>query len=325
MTVPFGTPVVLLIFNRPAETAAAMAAVRAVRPAHLLIVADGPRPDRPDDIRACAAARAAAQAVDWPCETEWHASATNLGCRQGVARGLDWVFSRVTEAVIVEDDCLPDPSFFHFCADLLARHREDRAVMSICGHRCEGPDEHDGASYVFSRYPSSWGWATWRRAWQLYDPALAGWADLRSTDWLEAILGDPAAVAYWQRTFDQALVGVDTWDHAWVFSHWLHQAVAIRPRVNLVRNIGFGPDATHTRDALHPLATRPAATMSFPLRHPVDGRRDEAFDRRLEWVLFSGMHRRALAEARQRIHAGRHRLIGMTPDHEPHQAVAPRA
>ena len=305
MPTPFATPVVLLIFNRPAETAAAVAAIRAVRPSRLLIVADGPRPGRSDDIQTCAAARAAADTIDWPCAVDWHESATNLGCRARVASGLDWVFARVTEAVIVEDDCLPDPSFFHFCADLLARHRDDPAVMSICGHRCDGPDEHDKPSYIFSRYPSSWGWATWRRAWRLYDPNLVRWPHLRSTDWLEEFLGDAAAVGYWRRTFDQAAAGADTWDHAWLFAHWLHQAAAIRPRVNLVRNIGFGPGATHTRAAAHPLAARPAAAVSFPLHHPADGRRDESFDRRLEWVLFSGMHRRALVEAQHRIHAAR--------------------
>lgn len=306
MATSFTTPVVLLIFNRPAETAAAVAAIRAVRPSRLLIVADGPRPGRTDDTRNCADARAAARAVDWPCTIEWHESATNLGCRRRVASGLDWVFARASEAVIVEDDCLPDPSFFHFCADLLARHRHDPAVMSICGHRCDGPDEHDAPSYVFSRYPSSWGWATWRRAWGLYDPTLARWAELRTTNWLETILGDAAAVSYWQRTFDQAAAGADTWDYAWVFTHWLHQAAAIRSRVNLVRNIGFGPAATHTLEASHPLAARPAAAASFPLRHPADGVRDESFDRRLEWVLFSGMCRRALVEAHRRIQARHH-------------------
>jgi len=307
MTTPFATPVVLLIFNRPAETAAAVAAIRAVRPSRLLIVADGPRPGRPEDIQACLAARAAAATIDWPCTVEWNESATNLGCRVRVATGLDWVFARVAEAVIVEDDCLPDPSFFHFCADLLARHRDDPAVMSICGHRCDGPDEHDEPSYVFSRYPSSWGWATWRRAWRLYDPTLARWPGLRATEWLKTLLGDVAAVGYWQRTFDQAAAGVDTWDHAWLFAHWLHQAAVIRPRVNLVRNIGFGPAATHTLDARHPIAVRPAAAVSFPLCHPTEFRRDESFDRRLEWVLFSGMHRRALVEAHHRIRALRRR------------------
>ena len=305
MAQPFKTPVVLLIFNRPAETAAALAAIREVRPSRLLIVADGPRVGNSADVRACAAARAAAHAVDWPCAVEWHASATNLGCRERVASGLDWAFSQVAEAVIVEDDCLPDPSFFHFCADLLARHRDDPAVMSICGHRCDGPDEHNEPSYVFSRYPSSWGWATWRRAWQLYDPHIARWSALRSTGWLESLLGDAAAVAYWRRTFDLAAAGTDTWDHAWVFTHWLHQAAAIRSRVNLIRNIGFGIGATHTRDASHPLAARPAAAVSFPLCHPVACRRDASFDRRLEWVLFSGMNRRAILEAHHRIQTGR--------------------
>jgi hypothetical protein len=175
----------------------------------------------------------------------------------------------------------------------------------VTGNNFQDGKKRGEAAYYFSKYNHCWGWATWRRAWQLYDPNLACWPDLRSTGWLESLLGDATAVTYWQRTFDQAAAGTDTWDHAWVFTHWLHQAAAIRSRVNLIRNIGFGTGATHTRDASHPLAARPAAAVAFPLRHPVACRRDASFDRRLEWVLFSGMHRRALLEAHHRIQTGR--------------------
>lgn len=195
-----------------------------------------------------------------------------------------------------------DP-FFQLCGTLLARHRDDSRVMSIGGHRCDGPDEHDPPSYAFSRYPASWGWATWRRAWRHYDAGLREWPRLRATGWLESLLGDASAVRYWRRIFDQAARGIDTWDYAWVFAHWLHGGLAIRPRVNLVQNIGFGQDATHTQDASHPLASRLAVSLSFPLHHPPECTRDEALDQRIEWILFSGMVRRSLIEAQARIAA----------------------
>jgi hypothetical protein len=305
MNAPFQTPVILLIFNRPAETARALAAIRAVRPSRLFVVADGPRPGHPDDPQACAQARGMVSDIDWPCSVERLEAATNMGCRDRVSSGLDWAFDRVEEAVVIEDDCLSDPSFFQLCGTLLARHRDDPRVMSIGGHRCDGPDEHDPPSYAFSRYPASWGWATWRRAWRHYDVGLREWPRLRATGWLESLLGDASAVRHWRRIFDHAVRGIDTWDYAWVFAHWLHGGLAIRPRVNLVQNIGFGQAATHTRDASHPLASRPAASLSFPLHHPSACTRDEALDRRLEWILFSGMVRRSLIAAQARITAGR--------------------
>src|SRR5687767_13684909 len=163
------TPVALLVFNRPQATARVFEAVARARPPRLLVVADGPRADRPDDGELCHQTRAIIERVDWPCEVMKDYSDTNLGCRKRVSSGLDWVFSNVADAIILEDDCLPEPSFFPFCEELLERYRDDERVAMIrAGNFLEGR-RVASTSYYFSRWFHIWGWATWARAWKHND------------------------------------------------------------------------------------------------------------------------------------------------------------
>lgn len=298
-------PIALLIFNRPDTTARVFAAIRAARPARLLIVADGPRPGRADDAEKCAAARAVVATIDWPCAVARLYVDTNMGCRRRVASGLDWVFEREEEAIILEDDCVPDPSFFPYCVDMLARYRDDPRVMTIAGHRIDGPDEFGGDSYFFARYPIIWGWATWRRAWRRFDIDIAAWPALRETSWLAGLLHDERAVQYWRRIFDSVRKGYDTWDYSLLFACWRDGGLSALPKINMVANIGFRADATHTTDPDNAVASRVAATMPFPLRHPVSVAADSDADRRIEWVAFSGVVRRTMEIAMARIRARR--------------------
>ena len=264
-------PVVLLVFNRPEITARTFAAIRAARPATLLVVADGPRPDRPGEAALCAATRAVVAEPDWPCRVLRDYSETNLGCGRRVASGLDWAFERVDQAIVLEDDCRPDASFFPYCAELLERYRDDPRVMMISGDNFQDGRLRGPASYYFSRYPHVWGWASWRRAWRRYDFTMAGWPELAKTgEWLGRHTADPLMAAYWRRCFTAAASGrVDTWDYQWLFACWAHDGLAVAPNRNLVENIGFGADATHTTGDGRRLAL-PAAAMDFPLRHPAE-------------------------------------------------------
>src|SRR5579871_4386735 len=163
------TPVALIVFNRPDTTRQVFQEIRRVRPPVLLVVADGPRRDHPEDEQLCRETRAVAEEVDWPCQVLTEYSDVNLGCRHRPASGLDWVFSQVEEAIILEDDCVPHPSFFRFCSELLSRYRDDARIGTIAGTNVQGGRKRGGASYYFSKYPTIWGWASWRRAWALYD------------------------------------------------------------------------------------------------------------------------------------------------------------
>lgn len=269
------TPVALLIFNRPHLTRQVFERIREASPERLLIVADGPR--GPHEKELCAASRAVAEAVNWPCEVLRNYSDTNLGCRARVSSGLDWVFSECESAIILEDDCLPDPTFFRFCDELLHYYQHNTGVSMIGGSNLQLGRRRGVHSYYFSRYSHVWGWATWRHAWRLYDVNLSAWKGLRNSNWLKTFFGQPRKAAYWQSVLDSVADGFDTWDFQWMFTNWLHGRLSIIPQSNLVSNIGFEDGATHTF-GISPYASLPTAPMAFPLAHPAQLQPDDDAD-----------------------------------------------
>ncbi|MGH7655756.1 MAG: FkbM family methyltransferase [Gemmatimonadaceae bacterium] len=304
------SPVALFMFRRPDTTARVLDAIRAARPPLLLVVADGPRADRPDDTAACAATRALIDGVDWPCEVRRKFAAENMGCRRRVASGLAWVFSQVPEAIILEDDCVPDPTFFPFCDELLERYRDDPRVAQISGANNQKGRRRGTHSYFFSRYNNVWGWASWRRAFAMYDVDMGRWPELRDSGWLAGVLGDRRMVHYWTQQFQAVYDGrIDTWDYQWIYSTWLHAMVSLVPNSNLVKNIGFGPGASHT--SVHdPFANDRLEAIDFPLDHPPTVTRDpraDQFTERFEFTepMFTRLRRavrgRVLGPLKQRL------------------------
>lgn len=286
-TLVIETPVVLLIFNRPDTTERVLAAIRQAQPPKLLVVADGARSDRPGEAEKCQAARAIIERVDWDCEVLTNYSDTNLGCKARVSSGLDWVFERVESAIILEDDCLPHPSFFPFCETLLKYYREDERIMVISGDNFQFGRKRTNYSYYFSRYNHCWGWASWRRAWQHYDVEMKLWQQVKNHRWLESIFDEPSAAKYWQKIFQATYdENVDSWAYRWTFACWLQSGLTIIPPVNLVSNIGFGSDGTHTT-AKNAFANLPVAEMDFPLQHPPFMLRNAKADRFTQNTNFS--------------------------------------
>lgn len=259
-------PVALVIFNRPDATRRVLEAVASAKPDRLFVIGDGPRSTHPEDERLVAETRAMIDRLDWPGEIQTNYSAVNLGCTARVSSGLDWVFSQTPEAVILEDDCLPHPSFFPFCEQLLDRYRDSPEVHMISGSNPVGA--RGPWSYHFSRSYSIWGWATWERSWRHYEEDLRAWRELRETDWIERLLQDGNGARVGRTVLDATYRGEMPWDFYWVFCGWLRDALSITPSTNLVTNIGFGAGATHETDASDPYAARPFEPMSFPLVHP---------------------------------------------------------
>lgn len=278
-------PVALFVFNRPEHTRQVAKAIRLAAPSRLLVVADGPRLGNERDVELCIETRDVIGSIDWQCEVLTAYSDVNLGCKERVASGIGWVFSECPEAIILEDDCVPDPTFFRFCDELLVRFRDVEQVWMVSGtsdHR-RRPRRHE--SYSFSRGFKIWGWASWARAWAHYDVEMAEWPQLRDAGWLENYLHWPRMSAVTRRLFDEAHAGrVPTWDYQWAFAGWRHDGLAISPATNLVRNIGHGPDGSHLTDPSHPLADRALEPMRFPLVHPRRIVLDEESDAR-EWRL----------------------------------------
>jgi hypothetical protein len=274
------TPIALIIFNRPATTEKVFAAIRQARPPKLLVIADGPRSDRIGEAEKCAETRAIIDRVDWDCEVLTDYSEVNLGCKLRPATGIDWVFQHVEEAIIIEDDCLPDPTFFTFCEELLEKYRDDTRIMAIAGSNFQFGRRRTTDSYYFSRYPHCWGWATWRRAWQYFDIDMQIWPKVRDGNWLQDILKDEAEVKFWQKNF-QGVYDCTTntvWDYQWTFACWIQNGLAILPNVNLISNIGFGIDATHSFGNSK-LANMSVKAVELPLKHPDLLVRDTESDR----------------------------------------------
>lgn len=289
------TPVVLIGFARPEHTRRTLEAIRAARPERLFLVLDGPRPDRPDDVPLCAEVRRVLEDVDWPCEVQRRYSEANLGCEGNVELGLDWVFSQVPEAIVLEDDCAADPTFFRYAEELLERYRDDHRVWQVAGNSHGVPRELFGDdSYRFAAWASVWGWATWADRWQRHRRAFP--RDHRSTAGRtghEPVRTTPARPrtdllvtrgGRWH--FREAAASDDVVTHGWDKHWWLTMltegGLAATPARNLVENIGFGAGATH---GVHEREMDPAEPMPFPLRHPAEVALDVEVERELELLL----------------------------------------
>ena len=264
------TPVAFFIFNRPQTTKKVFQAIREAQPPKLLVVADGHRPDQPDDVKDCAAARALIEQVDWDCEVLKNYSDVNLGCGLRLASGLNWVFSTVERAIVLEDDCLPHPCFFQFCEELLEKYQGDERIMTIRGTNELGKWKPDSQSYHFCCWPSPvWGWASWSRAWRCYDHEIKAWGNPALKAKILAFMDDYSLFQGMAWRFEKAFrKEVDTWDWQWYFAILSNSGFAIVPSVNLVSNIGFGPKATHTKSWRSKVINRRTYSLQLPLSHP---------------------------------------------------------
>jgi FkbM family methyltransferase len=237
-------PVLLILFNRPELTRRVFDRIREARPPVLFVHGDGPRPDRPDDIERCRAARDVVASVDWPCRIERLFRDQNLGCGRAVAGALEWYFGQVEEGVVLEDDCLPLPAFFGYAAEMLSRYRTVEDVWHVSAMGPLPPRQADAPAVYLAPFPFIWGWASWARAWKHYRKDLPDPTSLRKT--VARVF--PASVdrRYWYDKFAQTREGrIRTWDYQWVHSLWAGNALAVTPTFSLVENLGTDAGATH--------------------------------------------------------------------------------
>ena len=264
----FDIPILFLIFNRPDTTAKVFERIRRMKPRMLYVAADGPRTNKPGESQLCEATRAIVKGVDWDCKVYTRYSKTNQGCRVAVSTAIDWFFSRVDEGIILEDDCVPNDAFFQFCRSLLEFYRSDERIMHICGVSFQDGAQRGNASYYFSSMNHVWGWATWKRAWEKYDVNVSAFPQLVESGVFASIFPDPEMRTFWIKRFNLVYARQrDTWDYQWQFAMSVNHGLSIVPNNNLVSNIGFGTDATHTTDSFHELGNRPTIDMKN-LIHP---------------------------------------------------------
>lgn len=280
-------PVLLIAFNRPDDFSRLLDRLRTIEPSRLFIAIDGPRPDVPSDRETVARTRALIDTIDWPCQIETLIREENLGCGKGVSSAISWFFNTVERGIILEDDLLPDPSFFDYCIELLDRYQDDDRVFAVAGCNHVPAEFLDTSRpYRFSQVPHIWGWATWRRSWQTYRLDIAGWR--KELPWVKrwrpmgsSVMG----VAYWSATFDLLAKGqIDTWDGQLVFAAMRGGGLVATPNVNLVENLGFGATATHTVEK--PKDLQPVEAIALPTE-PVPVVVDERAQR---WTLRHHYH-----------------------------------
>lgn len=270
MNEPVTTAVSFHIFNRPDTTSRVFERIRAARPRVLFVVADGPREAHPADKENCRATRRIIDEVDWKCEVLRNYSEVNMGSYKRNSSGLSWLFDNVEEAIVLEDDCVPHPTFFRFCEELLARYRNDNRIGAIGGNNFLKRPHHGHYSYIFSKFPLLWGWAGWRRTWKLIDRKMAYWPEFRKYG-LRCCFPDRRLRGYWDNTIFQAIYEKKkkpAWDYEFMLTCFMQNMLTIIPSVNLVTNIGFGDNGTNCLNPNDMAANIPCRPMEFPLVHP---------------------------------------------------------
>ena len=261
------TPIAFCIFNRPELTRQVFAAIARAKPNTMFVIGDGARSGCTAETQLVEQTRAIVDQVDWDCDVKLNFSDANLGCKKRMATGLSWAFEQAEELIILEDDCLPDDSFFGYCQQLLRRYRDDQRIMMISGDNFQST-RRTRNSYYFSRWPHIWGWASWRRAWRHFDVSLSSWPEVKANQNLKSVFGSEQEYRHWAAVLDRQHAGeIDTWDFPWAYACWLNSGLAILPEYNLIKNLGFGPEATHTKDPGSRLANLGTESIGS-LRHP---------------------------------------------------------
>ena len=273
----FMTPIAFIFFNRMECTKKTFTRIKELKPRCLYLISDGPRNDNEKKVVSSIREYIESE-IDWDCSVHKNFSDKNLGCKNRVISGITWVFDSEEKAIILEDDCIPNLSFFWFCDELLERYKDDSRVMTISGN-INVPDYVPDDSYLFARLLHVWGWATWKRAWDLYDVQMSGYdKKRRDKNWLrwlpdrfrESKLND----------FDLVYSGkLDTWDYQWQYCIWQNKGLCIKPNVNTIVNVGFDDMATHTKTRLKLLDKLTYGEIEFPLKHPDDIHIDETYEK----------------------------------------------
>lgn len=267
----FDVPVLFIIFSRPDTTRQVMEEIRKRKPSTLLVFCDGPRPGKPDDPAKIAASKAVIETVDWECDLKLNYQTENYGCGMGPKLAIDWLFSMYDRGIILEDDCLASASFFEFCEEMLQRYEGNQEIMHISGVNFLKPHEtHCREDYYFSKHQHCWGWATWKRAWERFDYKMPDYPHFLRKNGFRYVSGKKQIRTYWKAMMDEVYYPdeTDIWDYQWSYAIWKNRSLCITPALNLISNVGFGPDATHTKWEPDAMNNMPRFELKFPLRHP---------------------------------------------------------
>lgn len=258
-------PILLLTFNRPDLTRKVFEILKVHKPTKLYVSSDGPRESNFNDKFLVQSTREIFNEIDWECDLKTKFQAKNLGCKNAVVEALDWFFMNEGDGIILEDDTVPGLGFFRYCAELLDQYKDHSEISMISGDNFSFGKLNIKESYYFSRYTHVWGWATWKSSWQRYKPDIKN--DLHLFEKCKNSF-ENEEYQFWNHLFNQVADNqIDTWDLQWVFYNFLGGMFSIMPKFNLIRNIGFREDATHTKETTD-YSNLIVNENIFPMVHP---------------------------------------------------------
>lgn len=272
----FDVPVLFCTFNRLECTKKVFERIGEVKPAKLYLLSDGPRENVKGEDEKVAAVREYLEShIDWECQVYKNFAEKNMGCGRRISSGISWAFEHEEELIIIEDDCLPDLSFFRYCQELLELYRENENVMLIGGANDIGMSDGKD-SFFFAPWLENWGWATWKRTWEQYDYDISDWKDREIPSSMKALMDDETIKVY-AGLFDSVYThSLDTWDYQLQYLIYKKGALTVIPNKCLVKNIGFGSDATHTKKKPVNMYSE-AHEMVFPMQIPLQIKNNEIF------------------------------------------------
>lgn len=276
----FDVPILFCTFNRLECTKQVFERIREIKPTRLYLLSDGPRDNvSGEDKKVNAVRKYIEEHIDWECQVYKNYAHKNMGCGKRMSSGISWAFEQEEKLIILEDDCLVDLSFFRYCKELLELYKDDENIMLIGGYNSLGVFEETD-SFTFSPFIEIWGWATWKRAWQQYDYDILDWKEQGALPYMKKIMDDEA-VKHFSRLFDYMYMHrIDTWDYQLQYLIFKNGALSIVPNKCLVKNIGFGPDATHTKEFPDELCSE-AYEMEFPMQIPSRIENNEKFNKQM--------------------------------------------
>lgn len=281
-TIQFKTPILYLVFNRLDSVKKTFPEIAKQKPKHLYIAADAPRNSREkkntDSVR-----KYILDNIDWKCEVKTLFREKNLGCKYAVTGAIDWFFENVEQGIILEDDILPDKSFFRFSQEMLEKYKDDERIMSITGQNMLGEINFSNNSYIFSKFFFCWGWATWRISWKKMDLEMELYKKYNNKRIRHILPGVIERLLYKKRFSDNILGKINSWATSFFFTHLHYDSYCIVPKKNLIENIGFIDNSTHSKGNFwdKKILQINRLNMEFPLKHPSNKTLSNKFNEKL--------------------------------------------
>ena len=272
------SPILFLIFNRPKETQILFNAIRDAKPKKLYVSADGPRNNGKDEL-VCKETKNILNQIDWECELITLYREENLGCGKAVSAAITWFFVNEEEGIVLEDDCLPSPDFFRFCDTMLETYRLDNRIGHICGTNFQDGKKRGDGDYYYSKTSPIWGWASWRRVWSKYDFEMKNLEGAYEVDVLSSLTNNSRFKKKIYDSFFATKRGlINTWDYQFFFSNLLNNHLCIISNYNLISNIGFTDDATHTFDNSNSVANIAFGRLPLKIVNPKEVSQNKVAD-----------------------------------------------